>query len=167
MACCLRALTAPKIKASDLKRPAFAMNFLHVSTRIARYLWAAPCTAVGMCVAAPLLISGAKSRVVDGVVEVSVCARKPLVPLVGALPFCAITFGHVVFAGNEAEHDRLRAHERTHVRQYERWGAFFLLAYPAASLWQLLRGRRPYFDNGFEVEARDQAAREPRSAAPG
>ena len=141
------------------------MNLFHFSTRIARYLWAAPCTAVGTCFAAPLLISGARSRVVDGVVEVSVCARKPFVLLVRALPFCAITFGHVVFAIDEAEHDRLRAHERTHVRQYERWGVFFLLAYPAASLWQLLRGRRPYLDNWFEVEARDQAAREPRGAS--
>jgi hypothetical protein len=45
------------------------------------------------------------------------------------------------------------------VRQYERWGAFFLLAYPAASLWQLLRGRRAHRDNPFEIEARDAESR--------
>jgi hypothetical protein len=41
-----------------------------------------------------------------------------------------------------------------HVAQFERWGLLFLLAYPGESLLQLLRGRRPYLDNRFEVEAR-------------
>jgi hypothetical protein len=40
------------------------------------------------------------------------------------------------------------------VRQYERWGLLFYPAYGLSSLWQLLRGRRPYWDNVFEVEAR-------------
>ena len=51
-----------------------------------------------------------------------------------------------------------RISERAHVRQYELWGAFFLLAYPAASFWQLLQGRRAYFDNWFEVQARKKAS---------
>ena len=37
--------------------------------------------------------------------------------------------------------------------QYERWGPLFLLAYPAASAWAWLRGRRPYRDNAFERPA--------------
>jgi hypothetical protein len=51
----------------------------------------------------------------------------------------------------------VRAHEQAHVRQYERWGLFFFVAYPAASLWQLLRCRRPYLDNWFEVQARERS----------
>ena len=47
----------------------------------------------------------------------------------------------------------LRAHEQVHVRQYERWGLFFVPAYLVSSLWQLLRGRHIYRDNCFEREA--------------
>ncbi len=47
----------------------------------------------------------------------------------------------------------LRAHERVHVRQYERWGLMFVPAYLADSLWQALRGRHPYRDNRFERPA--------------
>jgi hypothetical protein len=48
---------------------------------------------------------------------------------------------------------RLRTHEHVHVRQYERWGPLFLVAYPLASVMMLSCGRRPYLDNPFEVEA--------------
>ncbi len=34
------------------------------------------------------------------------------------------------------------------------WGPLFLPAYLLAGAWQGLRGRRPYWDNPFEVEAR-------------
>jgi hypothetical protein len=40
------------------------------------------------------------------------------------------------------------------VRQYERWGVVFFLAYPLSSLWQAARGRHYYWDNWFEVQAR-------------
>lgn len=70
------------------------------------------------------------------------------------LPFSAITLGHVVLGLDADVLARVRAHEQVHVRQYERWGALFLLAYPAASLYQWLRGRDAYRDNPFEREAR-------------
>ena len=66
----------------------------------------------------------------------------------------AITLGHVVLGGSEHTLCQLRAHEQEHVRQYERWGVVFFLAYPASSLIQLLRGRHPYWLNHFEVQAR-------------
>ena len=47
----------------------------------------------------------------------------------------------------------MRAHERVHVRQYERLGALFFPLYVGSSLVQWLRGRDPYFDNHFEREA--------------
>ena len=53
-------------------------------------------------------------------------------------------------------HDQLavlRAHERVHVRQAERWGALFLVAYPLASAFAWVRGARPYRDNCFERAA--------------
>jgi hypothetical protein len=42
-----------------------------------------------------------------------------------------------------------------HVAQYERWGALFLVLYPASSAIQWLCGRDPYYDNPFEREAFD------------
>ena len=122
---------------------------------LARYAWAAPATLVGMLLAVAALPFGATMRRHTGVIEVT------LVPGSGeprrerpALPFVAITFGHAVIARTADDHARLRSHERVHVAQYERWGAMFLLAYPAESAYQWLRGRRPYLDNRFEVEAR-------------
>ena len=129
--------------------------------RFARYAWASPCTFVGLLLVAPTFLFGTRARVVHGVIEVAnplyegPDEHKQLL-----WPFRAITFGHVVIAHKAADLDLLRAHEHAHVRQYERWGIFFFAAYPLASLWQLLRGQRPYFDNWFEVEARHNAARE-------
>ena len=131
----------------------------HLAAGIARYLWAAPCTAVGLCLVAPVFLLGANARVVDGAIEVALSAFKSSNFLFKALPFNAITFGHVVLATSQTELDRLRAHEQAHARQYERWGVFFFVAYPAASLWQLLRCRRPYIDNWFEVQARERSGR--------
>src|SRR5437667_3428316 len=115
--------------------------------RVGRYLWAAPCTAVGLCLAVPVfLFRTGSARAVNGVIEVALSKRKAPSGLLRSLPFNAIAFGHVVLATTESELDRLRVHEHEHVKQYERWGASFFVAYPLASLWQLLRGHRPYMD---------------------
>jgi hypothetical protein len=66
----------------------------------------------------------------------------------------AITLGHVVVGVSLAALDATRAHERAHVRQFERWGVLLLLLYPLAGLLAALRGGSPYFDNVFEREAR-------------
>ena len=50
------------------------------------------------------------------------------------------------------------------MRQYERWGPFFIPAYLLSSLVQLLRRRDPYLDNRFEREA--YGGRPPRRTAP-
>lgn len=122
--------------------------------RLAKYLWASPNTALGMLAGLGVLLLGGRARLVAGVIEFSggllahAFARAP-----GSFRFCAITFGHAVLGLNEAELARTRAHEHVHVRQYESWGPFFLPAYLLSSLWQMLRGRRPYRDNFFEREA--------------
>lgn len=65
----------------------------------------------------------------------------------------AMTLGHTVIGQTAAALDLTRRHELVHVRQYEHWGPFFIPAYLLCSLWQWLRGRDPYRDNPFEVEA--------------
>jgi len=115
-----------------------------------RVLWAAPNSVIGLLLGAGLLPFGARWRVVDGVLEIAARGRAPE----RRWPFAAITLGHVIVGTHPAELQRLRAHERVHVRQCERWGPLFLPAYLMAGAWQWLRGRDAYRDNPFEVQAR-------------
>jgi hypothetical protein len=122
--------------------------------KVLRYAWAGPTTLVGLVVAFALLGRG-RAVLVDGVIE----AHSPLLglaltrltPLAGGA--AAITLGHVVIGRSAHALDTTRAHERVHVRQYERWGPLFVPAYLAAALLALARGGHPYFDNPFEREA--------------
>lgn len=128
--------------------------------RLARYVWASPCSVVGLALALPALLLGGKARLVGGVLEISLAA--PLRRLGWRrLPFRAITFGHVVIGTSRASLRKLSAHERIHVRQYELWGVLFFPAYFLSSLYQLLRGRSPYWHNWFERQARAGTASSP------
>ena len=122
---------------------------------VLKYIWALPASLVGAALALIALPFGASWHWHAGVAEVTLfrqaAARRRRARL---LPFSAITFGHVVLALTEEDRIALRTHERVHVAQYERWGVLFLLVYPAESVVQMLRGRRPYLDNRFEVAAR-------------
>lgn len=117
--------------------------------RVFAYAWPLPYTLFGIAIG--LLLAG-RFRSVNGVIEVHG-------PLVGRVlrhllvPALALTLGHVVFGQNQAALDVTRAHERVHVRQYERWGLLFVPAYCLAAAWLCLRGRDGYRDNPFEVEA--------------
>jgi hypothetical protein len=109
--------------------------------RTAQRLWAAPCSAIGLALGAwPLVLSG-KAAWSDGALEVTYRIGRS---------------GHVRASSpvTREELQQIGAHERVHVAQYERWGPLFFLAYGASGLWQLLNGRRPYWDNAFEVQAR-------------
>ncbi len=123
-------------------------------TRTLAIAWAAPNTALGLALVALARATGGEASVVGGVVEASggVVGR-----VLGRGGIAAMTLGHVVVARDAPSLVRTRAHERVHVRQYARWGPFFLPAYAAASLWAALRGRRAYRDNAFEVAAYDEA----------
>ncbi|HZV61221.1 MAG TPA: signal peptide prediction [Methylophilaceae bacterium] len=128
--------------------------------KLAKLLWASPGSLVGLIVGVVLLLLGGKAKCMQGTLEVAFRKRHMHCGhLMRTLPFRGITFGHVILAITEEELDHLRAHERVHVRQYERWGIFFFPAYLASSLWQLLRGRRAYWDNYFEVQARRESSR--------
>jgi hypothetical protein len=121
---------------------------------LARYLWVLPVTLPALGLALLARVAGSRVRWHTGVLEVS----DGLLPVVLArvyppMSIAAITLGHVVLAQRAGDLENTRAHERIHVRQYERWGGFFPLIYLGESLWELLRGRDPYRDNRFEREA--------------
>jgi hypothetical protein len=127
-------------------------------TRLVRIAWAAPCTLVGLALAGLVLLLGGSGRLVEGSYEAAVCRRRQEAGrALMAMRFRAITFGHVIVGISHEDLHQYRAHERVHVRQYELLGPLFFLAYPLASLWQLVRGRDPYRDNCFEVQARRQS----------
>lgn len=123
--------------------------------RVVVYLWVAPSSSVGLLATTISLMQGGRGRWVDGVLEVT--GPKLLrwlsrgAPVEGGI--AAITLGHVVVGQSEETLADTRRHERVHVRQYERWGPFFIPAYLLASAWMRLRGKDPYLDNPFEVEA--------------
>jgi hypothetical protein len=120
--------------------------------------WASPCSLVGLFFGMAILLLGGRVRYSYGVIEF--CLRKGMTDcriVERKLPYRAITFGHIIIAITAEELECIRAHELVHVRQYERWGIFFFPAYLGSSLWQLIRGRRVYWDNYFEVQARQQS----------
>ena len=119
-----------------------------------RYLWAAPATLVGVGLAALACVFGATGRIREGVLEV---AGGLLAVLARSAPrsirFLAITFGHVVLGLSHEVLEEERAHEHVHVRQYEKWGAFFFPLYLASSAFQMALRRDPYRQNWFERQA--------------
>lgn len=123
--------------------------------RMAVYVWVAPSSAVGLVATTIAFWQGGRGRWVDGVLEVT--GPKFLrwlsrgAPVEGGI--AAITLGHIVVGQSEETLAETRTHERVHVRQYERWGPFFIPAYLLASAWVKARGKDPYLDNPFEVEA--------------
>ena len=135
--------------------------------RLLRYLWALPVTLLGVLLALVSRGSGGSLQRVEGVLEVA--GGWPAWVLRRGFPFsgavAAITLGHVVVGVSLNALTATRAHERAHVRQFERWGVLLLVLYPLAGLLAWVRGGNPYQDNLFEREARVSELAERR--APG
>lgn len=64
-----------------------------------------------------------------------------------------MTLGHVILGVSFEALERVTNHERVHVRQYERWGPFFLPAYTISSYVAWRQGKDAYRENIFEIEA--------------
>jgi hypothetical protein len=133
--------------------------------RIWFYLWPFPATLLGLLLALVARSSGGVLQRVDGVLEAA--GGWPARVLRRGFPFCgaiaAITLGHVVVGVSRDALSATRAHERAHVRQFERWGVLMLVLYPLAGLIAWLRGGHPYRDNVFEREARAAEEKEGRA----
>ncbi len=123
-------------------------------SRLLRILWASPCSLVGLALGAVVLLVGGSVRRVGCALEFAPHRRyQPPTSLLRRLPFSAITFGHVILGVSFQDLEQLRAHELVHVRQYERLGLLFFIAYPASSLLAAATGGCPYRNNRFEMEA--------------
>lgn len=119
------------------------------------YLWVLPSSLVGLAGAAIAWCQRGRFQIVDGVLEVTAPRLLAVLSRGSAVApgISAITLGHVVLGRDQQTLAVTRLHERVHVRQYERWGPFFIPAYLWLSGWMWLRGKHPYLDNPFEVEA--------------
>ena len=122
--------------------------------RPAAWVWAAPVTAAGLPLVVLALATGGRLSVRDGVVEAAGGVLRPLLGrAVPGFPIAAITLGHVVLGSSPRSLDETRAHERVHVRQYEKWGLLFPVMYLAASVAAVARGRGAHDGNAFERQA--------------
>jgi len=128
--------------------------------RVLLYLWSAPTSLLGLIFLHPTLLTGGRARVVDGVLEIHGGLTSFFLEHCTLLPggASAMTLGHVVLGRDQSSLDRTRSHERIHVSQCETWGPLFLPAYGLASAQAFLRGKDPYLDNRFEIEARDASS---------
>ena len=117
-------------------------------------LWALPCSAVGVLLGMIVFCMGGSFRCVGHTIEVALSPAQDQVPHWAArLRFAGITFGQVIVGQSHQVLAELRLHERVHVRQYERLGLLFFVAYPISSLAAWLQGKSPYLANRFEQEA--------------
>ncbi len=121
-----------------------------------RVLWVLPVSLPAAALALLGRATGGHLALQDGVLEAAGGVLPPVLTLLNPrLRIAAITLGHVVLARTRDDLERTRTHERVHVRQFERWGPLFPLLYLGAGAVMFLRGRRAYWDNPYEQEARE------------
>lgn len=128
------------------------MTAAQVALRALGYSWASPNSALGVLFVPLALISGGKLRYERGALEIhGGFAKWFLQKVCGGV--CAMTLGHVILGVDRAALDHCRNHEHVHVEQYMRWGVLFLPMYGLSSWRCKLKGKNPYLDNYFEIEA--------------
>lgn len=75
-------------------------------------------------------------------------------------PMHAQAVGRYVFCRGPVD-ERTLAHEAEHIRQWRRFGPFYLPLYFGSAMWNVARRRR--FDNFMEAAARRRADSDPRT----
>lgn len=117
-----------------------------------KYIWASPASLIGLLVGVIGLITGGGSQVRRGALEFHGGAVTWLLSRMW-IRARAMTLGHVILGTSCRDLEQTRDHEHVHVRQYERWGPFFIPAYLLCSAVLWCQGKNAYLDNPFEVEA--------------
>ncbi len=128
----------------------------YLVTRFVFILWTSPNTILGAVVGMVALATGGKVQIRRGCIEFYGGLLSWLLRHLPNGPIAAMTLGHVIVGHSPQTLAQARDHEHIHVKQYERWGPLFLPAYLGCSVYLRLRGRNPYLDNPFEIEAYDR-----------
>lgn len=125
-----------------------------IVVNMAGWIWPLPWTLLGLAIGVICRIGGGRVSLYRGTI---VCYGTWLEWLLRRVPIpggaAAITLGQVILARTESAMLKSHDHELVHVRQYQRWGPFFVPAYFLVSLWLCWRGRDFYRENPFEKEA--------------
>lgn len=121
--------------------------------RIWRWLWAAPYSLVGGLIGCVALVTGGGAQWRGRVLEFHGGAIPWWLDRLPLPHVLAMTLGHTVIGRTSAALDDTRAHERVHVRQFERWGPLMGPAYLGCSAILWICGWDAYRDNPFEREA--------------
>lgn len=119
-----------------------------------RVAWPAPYTLIGLAIGSLGLVTGGHGRIRQGAIEFYGGATRWFVRRLPLGPStAAITLGHTILGQTSDGLDYCAAHERIHVRQFERWGILMGPVYLFASFWAWKAGGHFYRDNIFEREA--------------
>ncbi len=117
-------------------------------------LWASPWTLLGLLIAiicSPLSVKFIFYHGTVGCYGRGVALVLRRMPIAGGAR--AMTLGHTIWACDRLAFISTHPHELVHVRQYERWGPFFVPAYLICGVWLWWNSNEPYWDNPFEKEA--------------
>lgn len=121
-------------------------------------LWALPLTLLGLAIGIPVVLLRGRLFIVHDSIP-ALLIRGPVADfLLEHHPFgamSAMAIGHVIIADKTGMTKQILTHELAHVKQAAVWGAFFPFAYFGASLWAWLTGKDAYWNNRFEVAARN------------
>jgi hypothetical protein len=131
----------------------FEVNWFKLILTLIRYVWTSPNTLLGLGWGLLGVLSGGRLQCRQGCLEFSGGILTPLLRRLPPRGVRAITLGHAIIGVDPEALDDCRTHEQIHVRQFELWGPFFLVAYTGCSVYLWLRNRDYYFENPFEVEA--------------
>ena len=118
-----------------------------------KVLWAMPNTLLGCLIGFSSLPFGGRVQWRRGCLEFHDGPVSFLLKHMTIGSIVAMTLGHTILGISDQALRQVRDHEHVHVRQYERWGVFFLPAYLGSSLYLWIRGRDSYRENPFEIEA--------------
>ena len=123
---------------------------LRILFKLILIVWTAPNSLIGLTAGAIGLLTGGKAQIAEGCIEFyGGWVEKRL----EKLNVFGMTLGHTILGQTKNGLRIVRKHEQVHVRQYERWGPFFLPAYLGWSAWLWWQGKDYYRMNPFEVEA--------------
>ena len=133
-------------------------NFSQTLKKVFAVIWASPYSLLGLTIGLLGMLGGGRGRLRDGAIEFYGGGTQWFVRrLPPGIHTAGFTLGHVILGQTTEGLDYAAAHERVHVRQFERWGPLMGPAYLLASAWMWWVGRDYYRDNPFEVEAYREA----------
>jgi hypothetical protein len=128
-------------------------NFFAFGQKFLRYAWAAPNTSIGLMVGLVGMLAGSEVQWRRGCLEFSGPWLAKILKRFPPHGARAMTLGHTIIGVDPESLEECRNHEHVHVRQYERWGPFFLPVYLSCSFYLWILNRDYYRGNPFEIEA--------------